>query len=180
MSPRIQIVIFILFAAGLFLFIRLFSANPLKKSEQAEAVVGQIILPTPQADEVSAQTFTSQDGSLTLDYPNDWEAATPSGAFLPDTPATLALEVKTIASPDGLKGVTIQIIQNNRNLTLDSLFNCTGVAACKTGTFKNTGYISPPNSGGIRRVGVVKNNRLYILKISESDAEDIISSISFQ
>lgn len=179
MSPRIQIVIFILFAAGLFLFIRFFSANPLQKNEQAEAVVGQITLPTPLADVVSTQTFTSQDGNLSLQYPNDWQATT-SGALLPDTPADLPLETKIIASPDGLKGVTIQIIQNNRNLTLDSLFNCTGVAACKTGTFKNTEYISPPNSGGIRRVGVVKNNRLYILKISESDAEDIISSISFQ
>jgi hypothetical protein len=179
MSPKLQIVLFIIFAALIFVFIRVFSANP-KSAETAdnEAVVGQMILPTQAPDtEQAVKSYTNRAATFSFEYPADWIAST-SAEITPDASAGALLESVTFVSPDGADGVTAQVNTNAKALKTEALFDCLQTKKCETGTSGSTEYVKSVDDGGITSVGTVKENQVYILKIL-GPTDDILMSVKF-
>lgn len=179
MSPKLQITIFIIFALLLFLFIRVFSSNPKSaENEKNNVAVGQMILPTQEPEtEQAVKTYSNRAETFSFEYPAEWIAST-SAEIVPDASAGAILESATFVSPDGADGVTAQINTNARALKTESLFNCLETKTCETGTSGTVEYIKSVDEGGVTRIGVAKENQIYVLKIL-GPTDDIVMSVKF-
>lgn len=178
MSSKVQILLFIVFAALLFLFIQVFSSNPKsKETEQNEAVVGQMILPTQPEAEETKKLFTNKGNNFSFEYPNDW-VASPSAELLQEKFPGSLQEFITLMGPESLAGVQVQVNTNSTTLKKEDLFNCLISKKCETGTAGGKEYIKSVNEEGITSLGFTENNQIYVFKI-KGPIDMIVLSLKF-
>ena len=160
MNPKLQIVLFILFAGVLFAFIRFSSANPgAKEYENNKNTIAQTTLPTQAAATGSeTATFTSADGLFSFEYPDDWVSTT-SALLVPDTDLGVTEETAIFMAPDSTKGVLVQTFPNKNILPT------------------NTPYLKTVDAKGLTRIRAIREKKIYSLKIL-GPADGIVTSIS--